>query len=550
MIGNKNLNYITLFELIVDMRRYFIYLLTIVCFCSLHAQNYECSTIQTHRIEVTKSLDKHPDSLALEILSPYSQGVDSLIGGVIGYSDMLMTADRPESLLSNFVADAYVTEAKKMGYNVDFAICNVGGLRSDMPEGAVTKGNILNIAPFQNYFTIVELKGEYVLELFAQIAQSLGEGVSKEVGLVIDGNGTLISSSLKGKAIKPNKTYKIATINYLAEGNDRMEAFKKASKCIVKDDLAQDVLIHYITDENQAGRHLTSSLDGRIKVVGGNPSLDDFEKKRKQDVELLVVHTNDTHSCILPLDPNSVNKSIADKGGYIRRSTLINEMREVDPDLLLLDCGDFSQGSAYYSLYKGEVEVQLMNHMKYDASTIGNHEFDYGIDNMVRIFKMANFPILCCNYDFGETALKDIVKPYTIINRKGLKIGLLGVCPALEGLVFEENYKGISYLDPRECANKIAEYLKNEEKCDLVICISHLGWRKTELGGPSASGQVWDQDFIAGTRNIDVVCGGHSHTYFTHPEYVNNLDGKPVICNQMGKNAQYVGTLTIEMKSK
>ena len=422
MIGNKNLNYIPLFELIVDMRRYFIYLLTIVCFCSLHAQNYECSTIQTHRIEVTKSLDKHPDSLALEILSPYSQGVDSLIGGVIGYSDMLMTADRPESLLSNFVADAYVTEAKKMGYNVDFAICNVGGLRSDMPEGAVTKGNILNIAPFQNYFTIVELKGEYVLELFAQIAQSLGEGVSKEVGLVIDGNGTLISSSLKGKAIKPNKTYKIATINYLAEGNDRMEAFKKASKCIVKDDLAQDVLIHYITDENQAGRHLTSSLDGRIKVVGGNPSLDDFEKKRKQDVELLVVHTNDTHSCILPLDPNSVNKSIADKGGYIRRSTLINEMREVDPDLLLLDCGDFSQGSAYYSLYKGEVEVQLMNHMKYDASTIGNHEFDYGIDNMVRIFKMANFPILCCNYDFGETALKDIVKPYAIINRKGLNI--------------------------------------------------------------------------------------------------------------------------------
>lgn len=514
----------------------------------VYGQNYTCGTIQSHRIEVTKALDKQPDQAALDLLEPYTKEVDELIGKVIGYSDMLMKPDRPESLLSNFVADAYVSEATKLGEKVDFAVCNVGGLRADMPQGEVTKGNIINIAPFLNYFTILELKGEYVLELFGQMAKSKGEGVSKEVRLTINSAGEVLGATVGGKKVNPKKSYRIATINYLAEGNDHMDAFKKSSKCDVRKELAQDILLSYIYGETFAGRHLTSALDGRITIVDGNPSLDNFEKNRS--IELQIVHTNDTHSCILPLDPNSIDREKADKGGYIRRSTLINEMREVDPDLLLLDCGDFSQGSAYYSIFKGEVEIQLMNHMRYDASTIGNHEFDYGIDNMVRIFKMANFPILCCNYDFGTTALKDIVKPYTIINRKGLKIGILGVCPAMESLVFEENYRGITYMDPRDCANKVADYLKNEEKCDLVVVISHLGWNKQELGGPSGEGQVYDQDFIAGTRNIDVVCGGHSHTYFQHPEYVNNLDGKPVICNQMGKNAQYVGTLTIEMQHK
>lgn len=519
---------------------------------SIHikGQNYECGVIQSHRIEITKSLDKYVDQKAVDILSPYTARIDSIIGIEIGYSDMLMSPDRPESLLSNWVADVYVSQAKKMGIKTDFGICNVGGLRSDMPQGIVTKGNIMNISPFENYFTIVDLKGEHVMELFSQIAHSLGEGVSKEVKLVISSDGKLLSAKLHGKEINPNKTYKIATINYLAEGNDRMEAFKKAVKSDVKKELAQDILLNFIADETASGRHLTSALDGRIVVEGGDPSLNNFEKKRGEDIELLVIHTNDTHSCIEPLDPHSINKSIADKGGYVRRSSLLKQIREDEPELLLIDCGDFSQGSIYYSMFKGDVEVSLMNHMGYDAATIGNHEFDFGIENMARLFKLANFPIVCCNYDFGDTPLKDIVKPYTIVYKKGLKIGLFGVCPEMEGLVAKENFDGIKYMNPIECGNKISEYLKKEEHCDLVIAISHLGWKKPELGGPSAEGQIWDQDFITYTRNIDAVIGGHSHTYFTHPEYVNNLDGKPIICNQMGKNGQYVGSLTIEMKSK
>jgi len=257
-------------------------------------------------------------------------------------------------------------------------------------------------------------------------------------------------------------------------------------------------------------------------------------------IDLTIVHTNDTHSCIQPLNPMMPDTTYADKAGYTRRKGLIDELRSKDSDLLLLDCGDFSQGSAYYSLFKGEVEVKLMNLMKYDAATIGNHEFDNNLDNMVRIFKMADFPILCCNYDFSNTILNGIVKPYTIINRKGLKIGVLAVCPRLKGLVSNKNIGNTVYNFPTDCANKIAAQLKNEEKCDIVICLSHLGWNND-------GADVDDQSFIKNSKNIDIVLGGHTHDYFKEPKHVTNADGKDVICNQMGKNGQFVGTLNVEM---
>ena len=146
------------------------------------------------------------------------------------------------------------------------------------------------------------------------------------------------------------------------------------------------------------------------------------EKTSKPVKQLVVLHTNDTHSCVMPINPNLADTAMANRGGYLRRVAMIKEERKVHPDLLLFDSGDFSQGSPYYSLFKGDVEVGLMNEMKYDAATIGNHEFDFGIDNMVRIFKMAKFPIVCANYDFTGTELASIVKPYVILHRQGVKI--------------------------------------------------------------------------------------------------------------------------------
>ena len=257
---------------------------------------------------------------------------------------------------------------------------------------------------------------------------------------------------------------------------------------------------------------------------------------------LEVLHTNDTHSCIMPLNPNLADTAVAGRGGFLRRVAMIKEERAKNPDLLLIDSGDFSQGSPFYTMFKGDVEVGLMNLMGYDAVTIGNHEFDFGLENMARIFKMAKFPVVCANYDFTGTCVEGLVKPYVIIKRNGLKIGLFGLSPQLEGLVDLSKCKGVTYLDPIEVGNRVAAELKHVKKCDVVICVSHLGWlRPDEMG---------DQKLLASSKDIDLVLGGHSHSYFKALRYVNNADGKAVPVDQNGKNAMYVGKLTLSFDKK
>ncbi len=257
---------------------------------------------------------------------------------------------------------------------------------------------------------------------------------------------------------------------------------------------------------------------------------------------LEVLHTNDTHSCIMPLNPNLADTAVAGRGGFLRRVAMIKEERAKNPDLLLIDSGDFSQGSPFYTMFKGDVEIGLMNLMGYDAVTIGNHEFDFGLENMARIFKMAKFPVVCANYDFTGTCVEGLVKPYVIIKRNGLKIGLFGLSPQLEGLVDLSKCKGVTYLDPVEVGNRVAAELKHDKRCDVVICVSHLGWlRPDEMG---------DQKLLASSKDIDLVLGGHSHSYFKALRYVNNADGKAVPVDQNGKNAMYVGKLTLSFDKK
>lgn len=252
---------------------------------------------------------------------------------------------------------------------------------------------------------------------------------------------------------------------------------------------------------------------------------------------LTLVHTSDTHSCIEPISPHDIKPKQADKGGFIRRVTLIKELRQEHPNMLLLDCGDFSQGSVYYSLFKGEVEVELMNLMGYDAATIGNHEFDCGMENMARLFRMARFPIVCANYDFTGTVCEGLVKPYIIKECAGMRVGIFGLAPQLEGLVSGANCQGVVYHHPTAVAQQMADKLRNEEKCDFVVCLSHLGY-----------GTADDQDpaVIRGTRGIDVVLGGHSHSYFEYTKYLPNADGREIPLDHQGKNAQFVGVLQFQ----
>lgn len=253
---------------------------------------------------------------------------------------------------------------------------------------------------------------------------------------------------------------------------------------------------------------------------------------------LFVVHTSDTHSCVEPIATNYSDTDQADKGGYVRRATLISEMRKEHPkDMLLLDCGDFSQGSVYYNLFRGDVEVELMNAMGYDACAIGNHEFDFGLDNMARIFRMAKFPIVCCNYDFTGTPCEGLVRPYVVLERGGVKVGIFGVSPKAEGLVAAKNFVGMSYTTPAKAAQPVIDKLRGEEKCDVVICLSHLGWG---IGGDD------DQHFVSETTGIDVLLGGHSHTYHDHLQTLIDKEGHQVAVEHMGKNARFVGTMDIE----
>lgn len=257
--------------------------------------------------------------------------------------------------------------------------------------------------------------------------------------------------------------------------------------------------------------------------------------------KLLILHTNDTHSCVMPLKTTLADTLQAGRGGFLRRLAMLGQERRKNPDLLLFDSGDFSQGSSYYSMFKGDVEVGLMNMMRYDAATIGNHEFDFGMENMARLFRMADFPIVCANYDFTGTCVEGLVKPYVVIRRNGVKIGVFGLSPKMKGLVSDKNCVGVKYLDPVKAAQKTADLLKNKEKCDLVVCISHLGWN---IGGDD------DVLMMKNTRNIDIVLGGHSHSYFKQEKWVKNLDGVSVPNDQNGKSGIFVGRLEVEMKKK
>ena len=257
--------------------------------------------------------------------------------------------------------------------------------------------------------------------------------------------------------------------------------------------------------------------------------------------KLLILHTNDTHSCVMPLKTTRADTLQAGRGGVLRRLAMLGQERQKNPDLLLFDSGDFSQGSSYYSMFKGDVEVGLMNMMRYDAATIGNHEFDFGMENMARLFRMADFPIVCANYDFTGTCVEGLVKPYVVIRRNGVKIGVFGLSPKMRGLVSDKNCVGVKYLDPVKAAQKTADLLKNKEKCDLVVCISHLGWN---IGGDD------DVLMMKNTRNIDIVLGGHSHSYFKQEKWVKNLDGVSVPNDQNGKSGIFVGRLEVEMKKK
>jgi 5'-nucleotidase len=266
----------------------------------------------------------------------------------------------------------------------------------------------------------------------------------------------------------------------------------------------------------------TSATVGALGLLAHSP----LAALAKQDtIRLTILHTNDWHSRIeaFPKDGGS----FSGMGGAATRAALIAQIRREAEHVLLLDAGDIFQGTPYFNFYGGELEYKLMSKMGYDVATLGNHDFDNGIDGIMRQLPHASFGFVNCNYDFGTTPLATVVKPYTLINKGGLKIGVFGVGIELSGLVPDKSFEGITYNDPVANANRIAKELKKTHQCDLIICLSHLGYK---YGGDKIS----DLKLAEKSEHIDLIIGGHTHTFLPKPDLVKNSIGKEVMVNQVG----------------
>lgn len=257
----------------------------------------------------------------------------------------------------------------------------------------------------------------------------------------------------------------------------------------------------------------------------GGFSLSSFKSVNTK--HLTVLHTNDVHSYIDPFPANHPKNP--NMGGVARRAALIESIRKENPNVLLLDAGDIFQGTPYFNYYGGELEFKLMSMMQYDLATIGNHDFDNGIEGLYAQLPHASFEFVSANYDFKNTIMNGHVKPYKIINKDGIKVGVFGLGVGLEGLVDKKNYKETVYLDPVEIAKDMARLLKEGKKCDLVICLSHLGNKYKD-----EPDKICDTKLATLTKDIDLIIGGHTHTFLDKPTVLKNVVGQDVLVNQVG----------------
>ena len=248
---------------------------------------------------------------------------------------------------------------------------------------------------------------------------------------------------------------------------------------------------------------------------------------QNSDYKLTILHTNDQHSRIEPFD-SSYSRN-PNQGGFARRAALIQKIREEEKNILLLDSGDTFQGTPYFNFFGGELEFKLMSMMGYDASTMGNHDFDNGLEGFKKVLPNAKFPFICSNYDFKNTILDGQTLPYKVFNKNGIKVGIFGVGIELAGLVGKKSYGETVWQNPIEIAQHYATFLRNEKKCDLVICLSHIGYDYKD--NPR---KISDKILASQTDGINLILGGHTHTFLREPQTFVNKSGKNVMVNQVG----------------
>jgi 5'-nucleotidase len=256
---------------------------------------------------------------------------------------------------------------------------------------------------------------------------------------------------------------------------------------------------------------------------------------------ITILHTNDTHSQIDPISLS--DKQYGGKGGVARRATLVKHVRQENPNTLMIDAGDVFQGTPYFNFYKGEVEYKAMSLIGYDVVTLGNHDFDNGVAGLVNAMKFANFDFVSANYDVRGTPLEARVKRYAVRTLAGARIGLFGLGISPDNLITPQNFQGVKYLDPVQASREVVRLLREQEKCQLVVGMSHLGYYQNPQPG-----EIGDTQVAAQVSGIDFIASGHTHTFMQQPVLQKNPDGKDTIVFQVGKSGIYVGRVDFKMR--
>ena len=449
-------------------------------------------------------LDVQPDMAALK--------------EVVAYSPDGLGKYPPESPLSNFISDHLFEGAERIiGRKVDVALCNFGGIRCEIPAGNVLLDDIVSMLPFDNYVTWLSVPGSELRKVFVQMGKKL---LCVSGAELVYSDGKLVSAKIGGKPLDDRRMYGLATIDFLVDGGDGFKLARGAKDMVISDVRIGDLILEDIRAISAAGKDLSYGTDGRVcmnKKAGSDVAKDSPEPVQEAapapsgKPKLVIMHCNDTHS---HFDPFPTGKGM--RGGIIERAAFADSIRHKYParKVLFLHAGDFNQGTSYHSHLHGSLEPKMINAMGYDCITLGNHELDNGIEDLADRLSKISCPIVCANCEFPDT-LQRFVTPYTILKRGGMKIGIIGMESDIATMVAAPIAQRIVQHDNAQTLMKWAPYLKEEKGCDMVILLSHLGYDE-------------DQAVIQNARCIDLVIGGHTHTFVKDFVFSMDLDGKLV----------------------
>jgi len=476
------------------------------------------------------------------LLDQCKPALDSLYA-VVGFCPSGIIGYRPFSPLGNFVSDALLSQMRRLtGEQCQLAVVNYGGVRVDMPKGDIRLDDIRSMFPFHDTLCVVKTRGANILAMFNKMAGDKWEFFSG--AKVVADSSRVLSVSVAGEPLDTNRLYSLVCGDFLLDGGDDFYLARGAQSVTRTPYNMFTVMLFCLEEMKSRNVQIASTVDDRLSLVNvrstsgpvhtpDTPSAGSSRKAR-----LTILHTNDTHSHLEPLRAGP----FIGMAGVMARAAMIDSVRRENGkrNVLLLDAGDYCQGTSYFPVFGGEAEVRAMNIMGYDVATTGNHEWDNGSMALEYNLRRASFKTVLCNYTVDDPFLAKHLSPYVIVRRGGMKIGIIGALTDIKSKVKGGGDPGIHYTNPVGPVNEWAAFLKEKKHCDLVILLSHCGYDEGTQDNPS------DSDMAPQLRNVDIIIGGHTHTDMKEPAIFHDADGRDLIVVTDFKWGVYLGEIKID----